>query len=49
MKFNESKEDVKELTIDSKIKSILDEKNIDFNVFSNVYDEVTLTSKKQSQ
>jgi hypothetical protein len=25
MKFNESKEDVKELTIDSKIKSILDE------------------------
>ena len=33
----------------NKIKSILDEKNIDFDVFSNIYDEVTLTSKKISQ
>ena len=30
----------------NKIKNILDEKNIDFNVFSDVYDEVSLTSKK---
>jgi len=30
----------------NKIKIILDEKNIDFNVFSHVYDEVSLTSKK---
>jgi hypothetical protein len=29
-----------------KIKSILDEKNIEFDVFSNVYDEVSLTSKR---
>lgn len=28
-----------------KIKNILDEKNIDFEVFSNVYDTVSLTSK----
>jgi hypothetical protein len=29
----------------NKIKNILDEKNIDFYLFSSVYDEVTLTSK----
>jgi len=29
----------------NKIKSILDEKNIDFKTFCNVYDEVSLTSK----
>jgi hypothetical protein len=29
----------------NKIKSILDEKNIDFETFCNVYDEVSLTSK----
>jgi hypothetical protein len=28
-----------------KIKSILDEKNIDFDLFCNVYDEVSVTSK----
>jgi hypothetical protein len=28
-----------------KLKHILDEKNIGFDIFSNVYDEVTLTSK----
>ncbi len=28
-----------------KLKDILDEKNIDFETFSNVYDEVSLTSK----
>ena len=30
----------------NKIKNILDEKNIDFNMFCNVYDEVSLISKK---
>jgi len=30
----------------NKIKSILDEKNIEFDVFCSVYDEVSLTSKK---
>lgn len=29
-----------------KIKSILDEKNIDFDNFSNIYDEVSLISKR---
>ena len=29
----------------NKLKSILDEKNIDFETFCNVYDEVSLTSK----
>jgi hypothetical protein len=28
-----------------KLKNILDEKNIDFETFSNIYDEVSLTSK----
>ena len=32
----------------NKIKSILDEKNIDFELFCNVYDEVSLTSKDNS-
>jgi hypothetical protein len=29
----------------NKLKNILDEKNIDFEIFSSVYDEVSLTSK----
>ena len=29
----------------NKIKSILDEKNIDFDIFCNIYDEVSLISK----
>ena len=28
-----------------KIKHILDEKNIDFNTFNNIYNEVSFTSK----
>jgi len=29
----------------NKLKKILDEKNIDFDTYSNIYDEVSLTSK----
>jgi hypothetical protein len=32
----------------NKIKNILDEKHIDFDLFCNVYDEVSVSSKNNS-